>query len=303
MVTGCSGFVGSNLVQTLRSNSMNVRAVSRENRPNVERIRSYDPETDWTPYLQGVDCIVHLAARVHVMRETVSDPMEAFRKVNCHATINLARQAASAGVRRFVFVSTIKVNGERTQEGLPFTSASPPNPQDPYAISKFEAERDLFTLGKSTGMEISVVRPPLVYGPGVGGNFKLLMKWAKIGLPSIFPKVTNRRSMIYIENLTNLLMVLVDHPSAANRIFLASDAECLSTHEILTQLTVATGNIPFSIPLPMPLTKWLGRKLKKQEALRRLTENLEIDGSETSRVLAWQPPFSVHAGLQITARN
>ncbi len=300
MVTGSSGFIGSNLVNTLRSNAMDVRAIARENRPDTESIKSYGPETDWSQQLKGVDCIVHLAARVHVMRETASDPMEAFRQANFHSTLNLARQAALSGTRRFIFVSTIKVNGERTAEGLPFTAASPPNPLDPYAISKFEAEQELFALGASTGMEVTVVRPPLVYGPGVGGNFRLLMKWAKIGFPSVFAKFKNKRSMIFVENLTDLLRVAIHHPNAANRAFVASDNETLSTHDILNQLITAYGKKPISVPLPIATIRFAGKILNREQAVLRLTENLEVDSSETTQILGWQPPISNDHGLRKT---
>lgn len=300
MVTGSSGFVGSNLVHTLRSNAMNVRAISREKRPDTEALRSYSPDTDWSQHLKGVDCIIHLAARVHVMKETAPDPLTAFAEANYHSTLNLARQAASAGLRRFIFVSTIKVNGERTEDGAPFTSASLPNPQDPYARSKFEAERELFALGKSTGMEITIVRPPLVYGPGVGGNFRLLMRWAKSGLPSVFPKVKNKRSMIFIDNLTDLLRVAIHQPNAANRLFLASDKEALSTHAILYQLITAYGKTPRSVPLPLAAIICAGKTLRREQAVLRLTESLEVEISETAYKLGWEPPFSALHGLSKT---
>ncbi|MFL0692673.1 MAG: NAD-dependent epimerase/dehydratase family protein [Agrobacterium tumefaciens] len=303
MVTGSSGFVGSNLVETLRNNAMNVRAISRKNCPDAEGILSYGPETNWSKQLQGVDCVVHLAARVHVMRETASDPLEAFREANYHSTLNLARQAADLGIRRFIFVSTIKVNGERTEEGQPFTSASLPHPQDPYAISKFEAECGLFELSKSTGMEVTVVRPPLVYGPGVGGNFRLLMKWAKSGLPSIFPNVKNKRSMIFIDNLTDLLRVAINHPNAANQLFLASDKKALSTHEILRHLATAYGKTPRSIAVPLTTMKYAGEILMQRQAVLRLTENLEVDVSESMQFLGWQPPYGTSNGLLKTVRT
>lgn len=303
MVTGSSGFVGSKLVDSLRRNSANVRAISREERSGTARIKSYGSDTDWTPQLEGVDCIVHLAARVHVMRETASDPLEAFREANYNATLNLASQAALSGLRRFIFVSTIKVNGEQTKEGLPFTSASPPCPQDAYAISKFEAERGLFALSEATGMEVTVVRPPLVYGPGVGGNFRLLMNWAKTGFPSIFSAVKNKRSMIFIDNLTDLLNVLIQHPDAANRIFLASDKEALSTHEILSQLIAAYGKMPRSVPIPLAAIRYAGKVLNREQAVLRLTENLQVDHREITRVLGWAPPFSIRDGLRKTVEE
>ncbi|MBC2775036.1 NAD-dependent epimerase/dehydratase family protein [Rhizobium sp. AQ_MP] len=303
MVTGSTGFVGSNMVQTLRSNAMNVRAISREKRPDTEAINSYGADTDWSQQLKGVDCIIHLAARVHVMHETASDPIAAFREANYHATLNLARQAALSGLRRFIFVSTIKVNGERTDKGQPFTSASTPNPQDPYAISKYDAERDLFELGRSTGMEITVVRPPLVYGPGVGGNFRLLMQWAKSGLPSVFSTIKNKRSMIFIENLTDLLRVVIHHPNAANRLFLASDNETMSTHEILNHLITACGRTPRTLPIPLAALRLAGKIVKREQQVLRLTESLEVDISETKHLLGWEPPVRTSDGLRMAVRG
>lgn len=292
LVTGASGFVGSHLVAEMTRRGLPVRGVSREMRSGLITIPSYSSDMNWRKYLAGIDVVVHLAARVHVMNETARDPLALFRDVNVAATVNLARQAAAAGVRRFVFVSSIKVNGERTEPGKAFTANDAPNPQEPYAISKAEAEGALRALGDKTGMEITVIRPPLVYGPGVPGNFRILMKWAGSGVPSIFPLVHNKRSFIHVLNLCDLLISVLDHHGAANRVFLASDGEDLSTNELFTQLTIAGGRRPRSVPIPLAILRGLSILARQQEIAMRLTENLQADITETYRLLEWKPIIS-----------
>lgn len=293
LVTGASGFVGSHLMEAMTRRGIPVRGVTRGTAPGLTTIPSYGPEMDWSNCLEGVDTVVHLAARVHVMRETASDPLSLFREANVTATINLARQAAAAGVRRFVFVSSIKVNGERTEPGKPFTADDPPNPQDPYGVSKAEAEAALMALGHEMGMEITIIRPPLVYGPGVRGNFRSLMKWAASGMPSIFAAVKNKRSFVHVENLCDLLITVLDHPKGANHVFLVSDRRDLSTHELFEQLARAAGRQSWGIRVPLPAMRALGCITRRQETVTRLTDNLQVDINETSRRLAWQPrPYS-----------
>lgn len=302
LVTGASGFVGTHLVQEMRKRGLPVRGVSRQKRPGLVKIPTYGPEVDWTAYLADVDAVVHLAARVHVMRETAKDPLEEFRTANVDATLNLARQAASAGIRRFVFVSTIKVNGECTEPGKPFTTNDPPNPQDPYAISKAEAESALKVLGDETGMEIVIVRPPLVYGPGVGGNFRSLMKWAASGLPSILADVNNSRSMVFISNFCDMLLTALDHPKAAETIIFVSDGRALSTHEVLSALAAAYGQKKKSIRVPVPALVLIGRLLRRENAIRRLMGSLEADATSTYSRLDWSPPVDAVAALSATVR-
>jgi UDP-glucose 4-epimerase len=290
LMTGASGFVGSHLRAEMARRGLPARGVTRRMAPELTTVSSYGPDMDWSAALDGIDAVIHLAARVHVMRETAADPLALFRAANVEASVNLARQAAEAGVRRFVFVSSIKVNGERTEPGNPFTADDPPAPQDPYGISKAEAETALAALGRQTGMEITVVRPPLVYGPGVRGNFQSLMKWAASGAPSIFPLVRNKRSFLHVANLCDLLIIALDHPAAANRIFLASDGKDLSTHELLTRLTLTAGRRPKSIPVPRPILSALGSLTGRRAAIARLTENLQIDLTPTSQALNWHPP-------------
>ncbi|CAH0343195.1 NAD-dependent epimerase/dehydratase family protein [Rhizobium sp. CECT 9324] len=302
LVTGASGFVGSHLMQEMTRRGLPVRGVTRGAAPGLITVPWHGPEMDWSNWLRDVDTVVHLAARVHVMRETASDPLSLFRETNVTATVNLARQAAAAGVRRFVFVSSIKVNGERTEPGKPFSADDPPNPRDPYGISKAEAESGLMALGRETGMEITIVRPPLVYGPGVTGNFRSLMKWAASGMPSIFTKVPNKRSLVYVGNLCDLLLTVLDHPNAANRIFLVSDGRALSTHELLTNLTVAFGRKPNWLPIPPATIKALALLAGKRAMANRLLENLEINMEQSVTALAWAAPFNCLVALRLTAQ-
>lgn len=293
LVTGASGFVGSHLMEEMTRRGLPVRGVTRAAAPGLVTIPSYGNEVDWSKCLEGVDAVVHLAARVHVMRETASDPLSQFREANVTAAVNLARQAAAAGIRRFVFVSSIKVNGERTMPGKPFTTNDPPNPQDPYGISKAEAEAALMALGRETGMEITIVRPPLVYGPGVRGNLQSLMKWAASGLPSIFAAVKNERSFVHVDNLCDLLLRVLDHPEAANQVFLVSDGHDLSTNDLLQLLTNAAGRSPRSIAVPTAVLLGIGVVLRKQTTVARLTENLQVDVRHTCDALSWKPPLSL----------
>jgi len=293
LVTGASGFVGSHFMAEMERRGLPARGISRRTLPGLVTVPSYGPEMDWREYLAGIDTVVHLAARVHVMRETATDPLAMFREANVVATINLARQAVEAGVRRFVFVSSIKVNGERTDPGKPFTSDDPPAPQDPYGASKAEAEAELTVLGRQSGLEITIIRPSLVYGPGVRGNFRSLMKWAASGVPSVFPAVDNKRSFVHVANLCDLLITVLDHPGAANRVFLASDGQDLSTHELLSHLTAAAGRRPRSINVPIAVLRGLGMLTGHRDAVARLTENLQVDLTPTRRLLDWHPPVSV----------
>ncbi|WP_395517399.1 NAD-dependent epimerase/dehydratase family protein [Pseudorhizobium flavum] len=299
LVTGASGFVGTHLVQEMRQRGLPVRGVSRQKRPGLVTIPSYGPEVNWTAYLADVDVVVHLAARVHVMRETARDPLAEFRAANVGATLNLARQAARAGIRRFIYVSTIKVNGENTEPGKPFTADDPPNPQNPYAISKAEAEDALIDLGQKSPMEIVIVRPPLVYGPGVGGNFRNLVKWASYGIPSIFAGIRNRRSLIFVGNLCDLIIKAITHPQL-NGILLVSDGPAVSTHELILGLATALGRRSPSVIIPPTILYLGGVLLRRKHALIRLLHNLEIDDQATRQRLSWHAPYDTREALRIT---
>ena len=303
LVTGASGFIGSHLLKEMAQRGLPVRGVSQRNKSGLITIPSYESSLDWQDYLLNVDSIVHLAARVHVMRETAENPLSAFRSANVDATLNLARQAAKAGVKRFVFVSTIKVNGEKTEPDRPFSHIDPPNPQDPYAVSKAEAEAGLLALGQITGMEIVIIRPPLVYGPGVGGNFRSLMKWASSGIPSIFAEVQNRRSLLFVGNLCDLIIETLAHPQAANSVLLASDGPAFSTHELLLNLAAAYGRELGSIRLPISLLRILRILSFRRHAIERLLNNLEVDSTATRERLAWECPFDSHTGLSASVTD
>ena len=305
LVTGASGFVGSALVTHLAQQGLKVRAYSRlmAVRPNelVESVLGVDLLTthDLTPFLDGVSSVVHTAARVHVMRETSTDPLADFRLMNVDVTLRLARQAASAGVKRFVFLSTIKVNGEFTYAYHPFIASDKPNPQDAYAISKLEAERGLQQIAAETGLEVVIIRPPLVYGPGVAANFGRLLSWVKKGIPLPLGCVTaNRRSFVAIDNLIDCIVTCIKHPKAANQIFLVSDGHDVSTAQLLRGMASALNRKVLLVPIP---TSWLAggaKLLGVAEAAQRLLQSLQVDIEKNGELLGWAPPVSFDDGLQ-----
>jgi UDP-glucose 4-epimerase len=310
LVTGASGFVGRCLVSKLAQLGIATRACVRTDpqlpHEHVEVVSGVDllTSTDLSPLLTGVSVVIHTAARVHVMQEQSQDPLADFRLMNVTATLNLARAAAQAGVKRFVFVSTIKVNGEFTLPGQKYTADMPPNPHDAYGISKLEAEQGLFNIARQTGLEVVVVRAPLVYGPGVKANFAKMMRWIKLGIPLPFGRVlANRRSMVGLDNLVDLLVVCIRHPAAVNQIFLVSDGEDLSTATLLQRLGVALGAPARLLPIPEGWLRW-SAKLTGQGALsQRLLDNLQVDMTKTTELLGWNPPFTIDEGLRKTVEG
>jgi nucleoside-diphosphate-sugar epimerase len=300
LVTGAAGFIGSHLINEMHRRGLQARGVTRGVADGLITIPTYAADFDWSQLLVGVDSIVHLAARVHVMQETADDPIAVFRSANVDATLNLARQAANSGIRRFIFISSIKVNGEQTPLGTPFSADDPMNPQDPYGVSKAEAEIALRKLGSETGMEITIIRPPLVYGRGVGGNFKSLTKWASSGVPSVLSRIKNKRSFIYVENLCDLIIETINNKNAANKTFLASDGQDLSTHELLTLLMHALGRRPRSVPVPLSALTFIGRVTGKQQTISRLSESLQVNFRSTTYAIRWTPPYSVEDALKAT---
>lgn len=307
LVTGANGFVGSSLCARLRRDGVSVRAAvrsmgSQQGDVTAIAVGNISSETDWSAGLVGVQQVVHLAARVHVMMDQSSDPLTEYRRVNVDGTENLARQAAAAGVRRFVFLSSIKVNGEFTELDCPFSAAGVPVPEDMYGISKFEAEEVLRQVATDTGMEVVIIRPPLVYGPGVKANFESMMRWLERGIPlPLAAVINNRRSLVALDNLVDLLVICLEHPGAANQTFLVSDGEDLSTSDLLRRMGYARGKFARLFYVPIRLLKVGAMLLKKDGVYRRLCGSLQIDMEHTQRCLNWQPPLSVDEGLRRTA--
>jgi len=309
LVTGATGFVGRALLKALEQTPHPVSAVVRgpadlPSSVRVHRTNGIGPNTNLAEACRGCGAVVHLAARVHVMRDQSGDPLAEYRQVNVEGTRALARQAAAAGVRRFVYVSTIKVNGESTPEGQPLTEAQAPAPTDPYGISKLEAEQALFDIGAATGMEVVVVRPPLIYGAGVKANFLSMMQWLARGLPLPLGGIHhNRRSLVGLDNLIDFLITCLHHPRAANQVFIVSDGEDLSTTDLLRRTASALGVPARLVPVPTSLLGAGAALLGKRSAFQRLCGNLQVDISKARRLLAWNPPFTVDEELRGATRG
>ncbi|MDP3651356.1 MAG: SDR family oxidoreductase [Rhodoferax sp.] len=310
LVTGSSGFVGRAVCAELIARKYDVRRVVRDRHissggqhSNVIGLGVIGSGTDWFDALDGVDVVVHLAARVHVMHDSEGDPLTAFRAVNVEGTLNLARQAAAAEVKRFVFISSVKVNGECTDSGRAFTEADVPNPQDAYGLSKHEAEKGLRQIAENTGMEVVIIRPPLVYGPGVKANFAALMHAVRRGWPLPLGAVHNQRSLVSLDNLVDFITTCITHPQAANQTYLVSDGQDLSTTALIYGIARAVG-VPVRL-LPMPV--WVlhvgARLLGKSEEVLRLCGNLQVDISKASQLMGWVPPVTVDEGLRRAARG
>jgi len=309
LITGANGFVGRSLCAVLAQSGQAVVAVTRHALPDRAtnivncQIRALTIDTDWQHSLQGCDAVVHLAARVHVMTDTAADPLSEFRRVNVDGTLNLARQAAAAHVRRFIFISSIKVNGEATRLGQAFTSADVPNPQEPYSISKHEAEQGLCKVAEETGMEVVIIRPPLVYGPRVRANFQSMMRWLKRGVPLPLGAIHNKRSLVALDNLVDLIITCLDHPAAANQTFLVADGEDLSTTELLRRMGEALGSPAWLIPVPISLLEAGAALLGRRDMAQRLCGSLQVDILKTRDLLGWNPPISVDEGLRRTVQG
>lgn len=306
LVTGATGFVGATLVSRLvDSERFSVRAAVRresgELLAGVEQIATGDltPNTDWQQALVGVDAVVHLAARVHVMHDQVIDPLAEFRKVNVAGTERLARMAAAAGVRRFVFLSSVKVNGEG--RSVPYAETDPSKPEDPYGVSKWEAEQILHEIATDAGLKVVILRPPLVYGPGVKANFLKLLQLVERGIPLPLATVNNCRSLIYLENLINAIIVCISHPKAAGQTYMVSDGEDISTPELIRRMADALGRPSRLFPFSPALMRFIGRVTYKVDVVDRLLSSLVVDTSKMHRELNWVPPFTMEQGLKETA--
>lgn len=300
MVTGATGFIGSGLAKRLKNRGGEVVTPVRSQHASDTGsvVGEIDGDTDWRDALKAVDAVVHSAARAHIMKEGATDPLDEFRKINVEGTLNLARQAVEAGVRRFVYLSSIKVNGEQTVKGSPFCEEDLPAPEDPYGISKLEAERGLQIIARETGMEVVIIRPPLVYGPGVKGNFASVIKLVAKGLPLPLGAIYNKRSLVALDNLVDLIVTSIDHPSAGNEIFLVSDGEDLSTSDLLRRVAAAMGKPSRLIPVPASLLQFGATVVGKKAMAQRLLGSLQVDISKTRDVLGWTPPLSVDEGLR-----
>ena len=322
LVTGANGFVGKPLCAELARQGQSVRAAVRSasspiDHTDVAVVGAIDGGTNWAAALRDVDVVIHLAARVHVMKDNAADPLAEFLRVNMQGTENLAQQAAHAGVKRLVYVSSIKVNGESTlYPSSPYPGSSPaqggaerniftasdiPDPPDPYAASKWQAEQVLRRIAQETGLEVVIVRPPLVYGPGVKGNLLRLLQAVDKGIPLPFASVRNARSLLYLGNLVDALIVCATHPDAFGQTYLISDGEDISTPELLRQLGAAMGHPACLLPCPPVWLKLAARLAGKTDQVERLLGSLQVDGGKIRHELGWRPPYTLAQGLNAMA--
>lgn len=303
LVTGANGFVGSALCNTLNARNISfVGAIRNKTEKFGFDIGNMTGTTNWSEALAGCNTVIHLAARVHIMNDNVSDALSAYREINVDATMNLARQAVDLGIKRFVYVSSVKVNGEATTNHF-FTSNDVPAPIDLYGQSKFEAECALQELSRLTGMEVVIVRPPLVYGPGVRANFRRLMQLVKIGVPLPLSSIDNRRSMVALDNLVDFLILCSHHPAAAGHIFMVSDDEDVSTSQLLRMLSRAMGKRSLLFPAPAMLISGIAGLLGKSSEASRLLSSLQVDILHTKRTLDWKPVASMQESINKTVSH
>lgn len=306
LLTGATGFIGHKLVDyLLQYTKANLRLAVRTtsdytptSRISVVHISSLSDKIDWQESLKDCDIVIHAAARVHVMHEMERDPLTAFREINVTGTLNLACQAAKAGARRFIFLSSIKVNGESSRSNQPFREKDIEAPTAPYAISKYEAEKSLLLLAQETGMEVVIIRPVLVYGVGVKGNFQYMLRWLKKGLPLPLALIRNKRSYLSVENLVDFVLTCIGHPNAANQIFLLSDDHDLSVPELLQKLSLVLNKKLLLLPVPIWLLKYLANMVGKQEVVLRLCESLQVDISKAKEMLDWHPKTHIDDALR-----
>ncbi len=307
LVTGASGFVGRALCSHLVSHNLDVVGTAR-NFPgtpvpgaNYHIVTEMGATTEWRAVLTGVQAVIHCAARAHVMREHAQDPLAEFRRVNTEGTVNLARQAAAAGIRRLIYISSIGVNGNATTSNV-FSESNQSNPREPYAVSKWEAEQLLSRISAETGLEVVIIRPPLVYGPNAPGNFGRLFRMVQRDIPLPFALAKNHRSLIYLDNLTDAIATCLTHPAAAGKTYLVSDGEDVSTAELIARIAQALGKPSRLWPCPLGLIELVGRMTGKSDEIARLLGSLCIDSSKIRSELGWAPPYTLEQGLAETAR-
>lgn len=310
LVTGGTGFVGTAVLCKLAEDGTHpIRTAVRKSNAavpcGVEKVivEALTANTDWTAALSTVNAVVHCAARVHIMDDTAQNPLVEFRRVNVHGTLALARQAAAAGVQRFIFISSIKVNGEMTELGAPFTADDVPLPIDPYGVSKLEAEQGLRELEAQTGMEVVIIRPPLIYGPGVKANFSVMMRWLARGIPLPLGAIHNQRSLVALDNMVDLIITCLRHPHAAGQTFLVSDGQDISTTELLQRMAHAMGHRARLIPVPAGMLKLGAKLMGKPDIAQRLCSSLQVDIQKTRSILGWVPPLTLDQGLQKAAKG
>ena len=308
LLTGATGFVGLPLTAKLLSAEFDVvvavRKLSSDFSSSVRQhvVADLLPDTEWLSPLKDVDVVIHAAARVHIMNDNVANPLSEFRKVNTAGTLNLARQAAESGVKRFIFISSIKVNGEMTAPGSLFVPDDNITVVDPYGLSKYEAEQGLLALAKNTSMEVVIIRPPLIYGPGVKANFHSLLKWTNRGLPLPFALIKNKKSFVALDNLVDFIIQCINHPKAANEIFLISDGEDVSTAELLRKIAKAFDKKAILLPIPVSLMKVVAKGLGKEDVASRLFGSLQVDSSKARDLLGWEPVVTMDEQLKKMAK-
>ena len=303
LLTGATGFVGTALMKSLENNSQyNVTGLCRVLPKKVEAtnlVALGDLATaDFAQVLQDKSVVVHAAARAHIMRDEVTDPLSEYRKVNVEATLRLAKQALEAGVKRFIFISSVGVHGLNSTQ--PFQEVDQPLPHDPYTVSKLEAEQGLTKLVENTSMELVIIRPPLIYGGAAPGNFLSLIKFSAKPIPLPFGLVQNKRSMVYVENLVDFILRCIEHPAAANQTFLVSDGEDLSLKKLITYIRQVLGRPAWLVPVPLSLFKIAGKLTGKSGVVDRLIGDLQVDSSKAQSLLGWKPPFTVQQGIEQT---
>lgn len=306
-ITGANGFIGQALVEQASNAGYGVVACTRKPAVFSSQVKNIvvpdlHHESSVKEALQGIDVVIHLAARVHVMKEEGYNPLAQYRAVNVDTTLALAKQAAALGVKRFIYMSSIKVNGESTAKGVPFTPRDLPAPIDPYGVSKMQAEEGLMALAASTGMEVVIIRPPLIYGPKVKANFASMMKWVYARVPLPLGGVHNLRSMVYLGNLVDLILVCVKHPAAKNQVFLVSDDDDISVAQLIRKLAFAMNVNIVLAPIPAALLKLAAGLVGKQAVAQRLCDSLQVDISKTKTMLGWVPPFTLKQGLALTVK-